>query len=123
MAVTTGEVIGLIKAFGGSSGGGGGSSSAPLIINVTITDIDGMSGTGTMDKTAGEIFAAMQTTGAIWKATAMFNGGDEDFEESLAVPLIAAYRYNGTQFMFSDWLNGEWMAATADDYPTSPING
>lgn len=119
MAVSTGEVIGLIKAFGGSSGGGGGSS--PLIVNVTITDIEEMTGTGTMDKTAGEIYSAMQTTGVIWKGTGVFNDGDEDFELSFAVPLIAAYRRNGTQFMFNDWTNSEWMADTADDYPTSPI--
>lgn len=53
--MTTGEVIALIKAFGGGGGGSGGG-----VLVVTDTD-------GTLDKTAGEIMAAAETMAVIVK--------------------------------------------------------
>lgn len=47
--MTTGEVIALIKAFGGGSGGGGSSGGGVLVVH----DVE-----GTLDKTWQEIFDA-----------------------------------------------------------------
>lgn len=119
--MTQGEVIALIKAFGGSGGGGGGGSS-PLVINVTITDIADTAGHGTMDKTAGEIFAAMQTTGALWKASATVDYGDGDVNTSYVAPLVTGYCIEQAAYRFSDYMNSEWTAATSDDYPEADLS-
>lgn len=66
MTMTTGEVIALIKAFGGGSGGGGSSGGGVLVVNVTGTESDNHR-IYTCDKTAGEILSALEEKAVIFK--------------------------------------------------------
>ena len=65
--MTTGEVIALIKAFGGSGGGGGGASA------FYVSDTD-----GTLNKTWAEINAALQTSVVVLDL-----GGDFSYLKSI----------------------------------------
>lgn len=93
--MTTGEVIALIKAFGG---GGGGSSVGPLIAN----DVD-----GTLDKTWQEIHDAILTRGAV----AYY--ADED----AAIGLVLAYPDGGKYYI--ETISGAFAAETTDGYPSA----
>ena len=64
MTMNIGEVIALIKAFGGS--GGGSSGGGVLVVNVTETERD-THYIYTCDKTAGEILSALEEKAVIFK--------------------------------------------------------
>lgn len=101
--MTTGEVIALIKALGGSGGGSGGG-----VLVVTDTD-------GTLDKTAGEIFAAAELGGACIKKVHELPGGNTVVNYNY----ITQYDFGmlGYQFSYYDGELVEYDASSADDYP------
>lgn len=101
--MTTGEVIALIKAFGGS-GGGGSSGGGVLVVNLTIADVI------TADKTASEML------------TAVLNGGViavEQVETTTTYhPLTTAQYTAGDEYYF-EFGNIELFANNGSDYPSS----
>lgn len=100
--MTTGEVIALIKALSGGGGSGGG------VLVVTDTN-------GTLDKTAGEIFAAAELGGACIKNVDELPGGDTVVNYSY----ITQYAFSMFGYRFA-YYNGElveYNASSADDYP------
>ena len=95
--MTTGEVIALIKAFGGSGGGGGGSS----VLAVTDTE-------GTLNKTWQEIYNAFNAgTAVIIKSV----GDGYDYGD-----LILCVYYEGNEFGVK-LKSADYYADSATDYP------
>lgn len=92
--MTTGEVIALIKAFGGSGGGSGG---GVLVVNVTED--------GVCDKTWQEIHDAFVSTGVVFSIDGTLKACDE-------VGLYAR-----TQNYYVTVSNLDYLAATTSDYP------
>lgn len=104
--MTTGEVIALIKAFGGS--GGGSSGGGVLVVNLTY---DPENDATVCDKTAGEIMAVADASGIV-----VFKETDEtgSFIEYMAT---AEHRNGG--YAFNGALGSAYNAESASDYPTS----
>ena len=102
--MTTGEVIALIKAFGGS--GGGSSGGGVLVVGVN-------GDTGALDKTAGELLAAF-TNGFV-----VFN---EEIDGNIygAIMVYAHYKPNETkQYSFGFYMGSyvTYSAENSTDYP------
>lgn len=98
--MTQGEVIGLIKAFGGSSGGGGGSSA--FVVEVTG---------GVCNKTASEIMAASKQGVVVFSIT-----DDLDYSDYNFILNSSAYGSEwGYEFIT---VNYTFKAANGTDYPS-----
>ena len=99
--MTQGEVIALIKAFGGSSGGGGGGGSAVLVVSADNTY--------TLDKTWAEInnsvSAVMQINGTVYYLANVLS--DPNYE----VQFISFAPYDG------DIAVSSFVADSENDYP------
>lgn len=112
--MTQGEVIGLIKAFGGSSGGGGGSA-------VTVLECTKSDGVYTVPMKAGELYAAFKSGIIILKFTDVIEPGDPEYEYTAEYNYIvhgAEYDTgNQTGYNFTTYAVYPY-AETADDYPT-----
>ena len=100
--MNTGEVIALIKAFGG----GGGSSGGVLVVNVTEPEAD----LHVCDKTAGEMLAACKTGIVVFVETG-------ESEESVAVCTSASLDDMGYLFKRGT-ANYSYAASSSTDYPT-----
>lgn len=112
--MTQGEVIALIKAFGGSGGGGGGSA-------VTVLECTESDGTYTVPMKAGELYTACQSGVVILKFTHVIEPGDPEYEYTAEKYYIVygAERDTGNQTGYNFSTYGVYpFAATADDYPT-----
>lgn len=111
--MTTGEVIALIKAFGGSGGGGGGSS--VLVVNVTEESSGGRT-VYTLDKTAGEILSAANANDLI----IIRLSSDNSIDQSFATEVYCLDDGDNYQFVLMAIMNGNnivYMAEAADAYP------
>ena len=85
--MTTGEVIALIKAFGGS--GGGSSGGGVLVVGITYND-------------QTEVYECNKTAGEIWTAYAAgSNVVFSDTEYDDVTSLVWAYIDNGTYWFFA----------------------
>lgn len=102
--MTTGEVIALIKAFGGS--GGGSSGGGGLVVNVTV---DPETDAKVCDKTAGEIWAVANAGG-----TVVFKIADEN---GSAIDCMAYAEHNGPNYTFNTGMYDMYSAESANDYP------
>lgn len=100
--MNTGEVIALIKAFGGS--GGGSSGGGVLVVNATESD-DKM----VCDKTAGEMLSAYKSGTVIIKSDL---GGMATYQN---VVWVEEYDDDETSF---HTLSDTYEALTLDDYPS-----
>ena len=104
MTMNTGEVIALIKAFGGS--GGGSSGGGVLVVNVTEPEAD----LHVCDKTAGEILAACKTGIVVFVET---SGGEEH------VSVCTSASLSGGEHVFKPGTaNYIYVASSSTDYPT-----
>lgn len=114
--MTLGTVIALIKSLGGGGGGGGGGAL------VVTADID----TGVLDKTAGEIFAAVKSGGAVCRELRIINGviTSED-----VFPFAYASWTQQDGYIFAvlfDLDSGHYTyfyASTENDYPATSGGG
>ena len=106
--MTTGEVIALIKAFGGSGGGGGGGSSV-LVVNATWSGT-----TLTCDKTASEMLSAVESGGCV--VHYLDSEGNEYFYMVFAV----VHRNPDDDYIFIT-PDFSMHAATLSDYPSNDI--
>lgn len=95
--MTTGEVIALIKAFGGGGTGGG-----ALVVGITS---DGSSYTA--NKTAAEIYTAMKTGAVVFS--------DTDYDEVW----VCTHAYIDSDVYYFQVGSLEFSAQTGTDYPTA----
>ena len=103
--MTTGEVIALIKAFGGSGGGGGGSS--VLVVHASDAELP------VLDKTWTEIKDAWDSGSIVITVTA-----DNDITYLSSVPA----QYGEDTFVVSFMISGTtdvnvYVATSANGYP------
>lgn len=105
------DIAAAITSGSGGGGGGGGSAYAPLIVSM-IEDGD----TFRLDKTAGEILDAMYNGRMVMGAMSALEG------QIKSVCLLLSGDNSSGKYVFTvasglpDLQN--WMADTADDYPT-----
>ena len=113
--MTQGEVIALIKAFGGSGGGGGGGSA------VTVLECTESDGVYTVPMKAGELYTAFKSGLIILKYTHVIEPGDPEYEYTGEFNyIVTGAEYdtgNQTGYNFATYAVYP-SAATADDYPT-----
>lgn len=119
MAVTTGEVIGLIKAFGGGSGGGGGGGSAVTVLNCTVDSNSVL----TVPMKAGELATAMEQGVIMLKYRFLYNDGDNDHTVDVSDILYGASCEDETSYSFATYTSTALYADTSNDYPTATIQG
>lgn len=101
--MTTGEVIALIKAFGGSGGSSGG---GVLVVNVTEPEAD----LHVCDKTAGEILAACKTGIVVFVETS---------EDEETVRVCTSASLSGGEYTFKPGTaNYSYGASSSTGYPT-----
>lgn len=94
--MNTGEVIALIKAFGGSGGGSSGGGVLVVHIDENLT----------LDKTWQEIHDAMLSGGAVYVSR---NGG---------VSVFTFAGNNGSQYHVDAASGDEFYTSTTDGYPS-----
>lgn len=105
--MTQGEVIALIKAFGGSSGGGGGGGSDVVIVH---SDAD----TGALDKTWQEIHDALNDGKLVMD---IYADGDDVFQTIYAI--ATPYNAQFAIYAVGTSLQGDptYVADSKTDYP------
>lgn len=106
-----GQIIALIKAFGGSSGGGGTGDNNVLVVNMTING-----NTATLDKTWKEIYDApfaviVSSLGEDNKA--YFDIADITYDSDFNTYIVTAVQPGST---YESGLT--FSASTDTDYPT-----
>ena len=105
--MTTGEVIALIKAFGGSGGGSSGGGVWALKVGY---EWDGTATTATADKTAGEILSALNDGPVLF-----YNKTEPEYQQLSPCDYAES---NGTDyFEFSVKNVGTMTASSPTDYP------
>ena len=104
--MTTGEVIALIKAFGG---GGGSSGSGGLVVNV-----DGQ--TGTCDKTALEMYQAVQS-GLVLLRFKIESDGVVLRDRILPVIQVSMNASSEEKYTFFTYGDSVFIGATDSSYP------
>ena len=112
--MTTGEVIALIKAFGGS--GGGSSGGGALVVELTY-DENEQEYNG--DKTAGECWNAYSAGESVLLHYLHLPGGGTGREDNYYSVIYAIKRSDGFEFKFYEPNSGNIVyasASTENDY-------